>query len=245
MGDKPKRAWAATLVVLSIAARTWADLPNHSWPPFLASRESFPPDIVAAIERVWLEPTLSRTVRGRPARVPFDVYAAFVDSPDVTAAAARHKKLAPYVVEALGDDRYRADDRAGARGFYRVLLRDPQRRVILSWGEHSGSLLGTISGSALTLLDLEPRGDAVDQTLTTQVRIDQTLAAALARVLVLVFGWLADRKLGEGFAVSAQVAEWAAERPAEFCEWLASEPLPSERRERLLAVLPCRAGGVT
>jgi hypothetical protein len=85
----------------------------------------------------------------------------------------------------------------------------------------------------------------VDQTLTAQVQIDQGLAAALARVLVLVFGWLADRKLGEALAVTGQVAEWAVERPAEFCEWLAREPLPSDRRERLLAVLPCRGGGLT
>jgi hypothetical protein len=148
-------------------------------------------------------------------------------------------------VAALGDDQYRADDGAGARGFYRVLLRVPQRRVILSWGEHSGSLLGTISGTALTVLDLEAQGDGVDQTLTAQVQIDQGLAAALARVLVLVFGWLADRKLGEALAVTGQVAEWAVERPAEFCEWLAREPLPSDRRERLLAVLPCRGGGLT
>jgi hypothetical protein len=244
-GDKPKKACLAVLVVLSIAARTWADPPKGPWPPFLPARERFAPDVVAAVERVWLEPTLHRTVRGRPARVALDVYVAFVDAPDVTAAAARYRKLAPYVVEALGDDQYRADDRAGARGFYRVLLRVPERRVILSWGEHSGSLLGTISGTALTVLDLEPQGEAVDQTLTAQVQIDQGLAAALARVLVLVFGGLADRKLAEGFAVSAQVAEWAVERPAEFCEWLVREPLPSDRRERLLAVLPCRGEGVT
>ena len=60
------------------------------WPPFLGPRSSFPPSIDAAVEHVWLDPTLSRQVRGRTARVLLDVYIAFIDSPDVTAAAARH-----------------------------------------------------------------------------------------------------------------------------------------------------------
>jgi hypothetical protein len=233
---------AVVLVVGSLAGLTWANSPERAWPPFLGPPETFPGDVVASVERVWLEPTLRRTVRGRPARVPFEVYAAFVDAPDITAAAARFRGLAPYAVEALGDDRFRADDGAGARGFYRVLAREPRRRVILSWGEHASGVLGTISGSAITVLDLEPRGDAVEQTLTAHVRIDQAVAAALARLLVLVFGSLADRKLAAGFAVSAQVAEWAADQPTEFCEWLARSPALPERRERVHAVLPCRAG---
>ena len=240
---KEKTAWVAGLLVAGALAAAWADpAGGRAWPPFLAPREAFPVDVVASVERVWLEPTLRRTVEGRPARAPFEVYAAFVDAPDVTAAAARFRKLASYAVEPLGDDRYRADDGAGARGFYRVLVREPHRRVILSWGEHRGAFLGTISGSAITVLEIEPRGDLVAQTLTAHVRIDQRVAAALARVLALFFGSLADRKLAEGFAVSAQVAEWAVEQPRAFCEWLAGAPLLPESRERVFGVLPCQAG---
>src|SRR2546425_9672843 len=69
-------------------------------------------------------------------------------------------------------------------------------------------------------------------------RIDQPVAAALARLLITVFGRFADRKLAEGFAVTARVAEWAFEQPREFCQWVAHEPLPAFRRERILAVVP-------
>ena len=77
---------------------------------------AFAPDVSAAVERVWSEPTLFRTVRGRTARVPLEVYVAFLSTPEVTAAAARFKKLAAFEIQALDDDHYVASDGDGARG---------------------------------------------------------------------------------------------------------------------------------
>lgn len=233
------------MLLVAWAAPAAADTSAVPWPPFLGPRLAYPPDVVAAVERIWIEPTLTRTVRGRPAHVPFELYNAFVDAPDVTAAAARFRKLARSEVDALDDDWYRATDNDGSHGMYRVIVREPVRRVVLSWGEHSGRILGTISGSALTVLELRPNGNGVEQVLTAHVRIDQPVAAALARLLITVFGRVADRKLAEGFAVTARVAEWAFEQPREFCEWITHEPLPAARRERMLAVVPgcaARAG---
>lgn len=75
--------------------------------------------------------------------------------------------------------------------------------------------------SKRTVLDLEPRGDAANPRLTTYVYIDDRAAAALARLLIASFGFLADRKLGEGLRVTTEVAEWAVDRSGGFCEWLA------------------------
>ncbi len=240
-GGKAKTQWVALVLLLGLTAVATGQPLTPAWPKFLVSRDAFPPDVVSAVEHVWSEPTLRRTVQGPPARAPFDAYLAFVDTPDVTAAAARFRKLARYEVEPLDDDRYVADDRNGARGMYRVLVREPNRRVMVSWGQHAGSILGTIRGSALTVLDLTTHDDAVEQTLTAYVRIDNRVAAAIAKLLVPLFGYLADRKLVEGIRVSAAIAEWAVEQPAEFCAWLAKEPLGRERRARILAaLLPCR-----
>jgi hypothetical protein len=226
-------------VIALLAAATAATEP--AWPPFLPARESFPAAVVERVERVWQAPTLSRAVRGRPAAVPFSTYVAFIDLPDVTAAAARFLELAKHEVRMLDDDLYEADDHDGARGRYRVLVREPTRRVVLSWGEHRGRLLGTIKGSALTLLDFEQADDRVEQSLRASVLIENAVAARLARVLVAVFGGVADRKLAEGFAVTAKVAEWAVREPGQFCDWLAREPLASERRARARALLSrCR-----
>ena len=231
-----QRLLAAATILLTLATGA-RGAPAEPWPALLGSREAFPPDVSAAVDRVWIEPTLSRTVKGRSARVPFDVYVAFLDTPEVTAAAARFRKLGSYEIQALDDDRYWASDGDGARGIAQVLRREPRRLVLLSRGEHTGPILGTISGSALTILDLELRGDVVNPRLTAYVYIDNRVAAALARVLIPTFGFLADRKLGEGLRVTAQVAEWAIDRSGGFCEWLAREPLPPARRDRILAAL--------
>jgi len=226
-------------VLLASATPVGSAAPRSPWPPFLGPRDTLPPEVVAAVEHVWLEPTLSRTVKGPTVRAPWELYVAFVDTPDITAAAARYLKLARYEVEAIDDDWYRATDNEGSRGAYRVLVRRPGRRVMLSWGEHSGSILGVVTGSALTVFDFEPTPAGIDQTLTAHVKIDNAVAARLARLLVAIFGYIADQKLSEGFRVTARVAEWAVARPDEFCEWLAREPLPSPRRARVQAAAAC------
>jgi hypothetical protein len=233
MASRRKSSWAVVLVV----GMTTTAAAAAPWPPFLPAADGLPPRIVQDVERIWHDPTLSRRVRGRRARVPFDVYTAFVDAPEVTAAAARRLKLADYDVKRLGDETYEADDHDGSAGRYRVLLRTPHRRVILSWGEHTGRFLGTVGGRALTVLDFAERDGAVDQRLTAYVLIDNVIAARLARVLVPVFGGLADRKLAEGFAVTARVAEWAIDRPSEFEAWAQATPLPRERRDAVLRAL--------
>jgi len=229
--------FAAATALLALATGASGATANP-WPSLLGSRDAFPPDVSAAIERVWIEPTFSRTLNGRSAHVPFDVYVAFLDTPEVTAAAARFRKLATYEVQALDDDRYWGTDGDGAKGVAQVLRREPRRRVILSQGQQTGWILGTIRGSTLTVLDLEPRGDGVNPSLTAYVHIDNRVAASVTRLLVASFGRLADRKLGEGLRVTAEVAEWAVDRSGGFCEWLAREPVPPRRRDRILAALP-------
>jgi len=241
--DRPEGLLAAATVLITLATSA-GGASAGPWPSLLGSRDAFSPEVSAAVERVWREPTLSRTVNGPPAHVPFEVYVALVDAPEVTAAAARFRRLANYEVQALDDDHYRANDGDGARGLYQVLRREPRRRVVFSQGEHAGPMLGTIKGSALTVLDIEPRGDAVDPTLTAYVYIDDPVAAGLAQLLIVIFGFLADRKPAEGLRVTAGVAEWAVDRSGGFCEWLAREQLPPARRNRILAALPSCAAGL-
>jgi hypothetical protein len=231
---KATPTWLAAAVALAVTGRALGVAPDRAaWPPFLAPPGAFPEDVARAVERVWADVTLERSVEGRRAAVPLEAYIAFVDTPEVTGAAAGFLRLARYQVTAVGDGVYRADDGDGAQGFYRVLVRQGTRRVILSWGEHTSRVLGRIQGSALSVLDLEPGPDGVRQRLTAHVRIDNAIAAFLARVLLPFFGGLVDRKLSEGFAVSAAVAEWAVAEPAAFCGWLARSGVAPGPRERV------------
>ncbi len=151
--------------------------------PFLLARHTYL-QVAATVESTWQPATFSRTVHGRPVPVPLPLYGALVDAPDITAAAARLRGFARDDVRVVANDWYEAEDHCGASGYYRVLERDTGHRVLLSWGEHRSGWLGTVKGSALTVLTLEQQSSAVNVRLTAYVRIENPVAAALARVLV-------------------------------------------------------------
>jgi hypothetical protein len=153
-------------------------------------------------------------------------------------APARFRRIRSYEIHALDDDRYWGSDGDGARFLAHVLRREPRRRVLLSQGQQISPVLGTISGSALSVLDLETQEGQITPRLTAYVYIANRGAATLARVLVPTFAFIADRKFGEGLRVTAAVAEWAVDRAGGFCDWLAHEPIPSVQRDRILATLP-------
>lgn len=216
---------------------------GEEFPPFLTGADEFPPDVRAEIVSVWNGYTLTRVVDGRPAQAPLEIYRLFVDYPDVTAAASRHLGLAKYRVEALGPDRFAADDGEGAKGTYRVLAQDERRRILLTRGSHDGRILGRIGGVSLTILSFELRagadgGPEVAQRVETFVRIDNPVAAFFARLLLPLFSGYADRKVAETFNVTARVSEWAAREPAVFCAWLASTDGLPPRRAAFSSVIP-------
>jgi hypothetical protein len=184
-----------------------------------------------------------------PARIPalddndwnaltMTLYAAEAGGYLSAAIAGRTSELHPALQmtsKVLGDDWYAADDGDAARGVYLVLLRDGGRRVILSWGTHRGSILGAVSGSALTRLEFADDGGRAAQRLVVNVIIDNGVAAGLTRTILPLFAWFVDRKLAEGFRTTAAAAAWAHTKPDEFCAWLGGA-LAADRRSELLDV---------
>jgi hypothetical protein len=227
----------APIVLLCLAASV-CGASGTPWPPLLGSREAFSPEVSTAVERVWTEPTLRRTINGPSARVPLDAYEAFVDTPEVIAAAARFRRIRSYGIRAIDDDHYSGDDGDGARFVARILRREPRRRVLFSQGEQISPVLGTIRATALTVIDFELHDGEVTPRLTAYVLIANGGAAAFARALVPAFGFIVDRKLGEALRVTSAVAEWAVERSGGFCDWLAHEQIATEQRDRVMAALP-------
>lgn len=225
---------ACAMVLLTLTVTSPGAAPRD-WPPFLRASAEYPAPIADAIRRLWTHATFTRTVSEAPAPVPLAFYLRFVDAPDVTAAAARHLGLTTYTVKVLGDDWYAADDGNRTRGVYRVLERDGARRVILSWGTHHGSILGTIGGSALTRLEFADDEGGATQRLTVNAIIDNGLVAGITRPLLVIFGRFADRKLAEAFRTAAAAATWAHENPDDFCAWL-DGAVSDDRRTELRGV---------
>lgn len=246
------RDWRALSILLATLLTLIPSSPGagaRDWPPFLRARSEYPADLANTVKRLWIDPTFTRTVSAEPVPVPLASYLRFVDVPDVTAAAARHLGLTTYDVRALGAEWYEADDGNRTRGVYRVLARDGGQRVVVSWGTHHGSILGTIGGSALTRLEFaDERGRATPRLVVNAI-IDNGLVAGMTRPILLLFGWFVDRKLGEAFRTAATVAVWAHEDPREFCAWLGTT-FAGDRRANIVEVFgECapaeRAAGVS
>jgi len=106
---------------------------------------------------------------------------------------------------------------------------------VVSWGTHSGSILGTIGGSALSRLEFAEAGGQATQRLVVNAIVDHGLVAGMTRPVLLLFGWLVDRKLGEAFRTAATVAEWAHATPDAFCAWL-DTAFADERRDAILKI---------
>ena len=231
------RGLSAVLLALAAAWPARGEAIDR-WPPFVPPPATLPAAIAAGVEQAWTRPTIVRRVDGEAARAHFDLYVALIDTPDVTAAAARHLAVGRYVASRRGPDWYEVDDGTGAHGEYHVLVRERTRRVMFSRGRHVG-VLGTITGAALTDLRFEAHGGEVRQGLTAWVVIDNRVAAVLMRLFVPFFGQVADRKLQEAFRAAARVAEWAASRPSEFCQWLAAESSLGDARHSVHAAAGC------
>ena len=76
------------------------------------------------------------------------------------------------------------------------------------------------------VLDLEPRGDSIDPNLTAYLYVEDHLAAGLTRLFAATLGFLADRKLTRGPRITAEVAEWAVDRPGSSVHGLHASRLP-------------------
>jgi len=221
-------AVACAVGFFGVAITSWGTA-VRDWPPFLRASDEYPPDVAHTIERLWLAPTFTRTVMGDPASVPLALLLKFVDTPDVAAGVARHLGLTTYDVTTLGGDWYEAGDGNRTRGVYHVLMRDGARRVILSWGRHRSPIVGAIGGSALTRLEFADPDGRTAPHLVVNVIVDNAIAAGVTRPIVLLFGWLVDRKLAEAFRTATAAARWAHEQPADFCAWL-DGAVAAERR---------------
>lgn len=241
--SRTRVAVAAVVSATTVLALTVTSLGSapRDWPPFLRASDQYPAQIAGAVSRLWTDATFTRTVSADPAPVPLAFYLRFVDAPDLTAAAGRHLRLTTYNVKVLGDDWYQADDGGGTHGVYRVLARDGGRRVVLSWGTHRGSIMGTVGGSALTRLEFADDHGRAAQRLAVNAIIDNGVVAGITRTILPLFGWFVDRKLTEAFRTTAATAAWAHAKPDEFCAWLGGA-FAADRRAELLKVFDECAG---
>ena len=220
--------WVCSIVAIGLfLAPAYAlEGDDARWPPFLPARNSVAD--APLVEHVWAHVTFQRTLSARPVDVPLPLYAALIDAPDVLAAAATRLGIASEIAERRTDGTYEFRGPKGSRAVYRVLVSEPDRRVVLShgymvvWGVQ-------VAGAVLGILAIEEREAGVVQQLTVYARVNNTVWALLTRVLFALLPSLADEQLSRGFRIAGAVATWAWRDRDEFCAWFNRSRLDSPR----------------
>ncbi len=235
-------AWTSRTFVWILSAvlcsESWADIKSKegAWPPFLPAPSQVPDADV--VQDLWENVTFKRAVEAPQLNVPMPVYESIIDAPDILAAAANHLGLTDESAEAAPDGGFELHSPDGSVARYRVLVREKERRIILSQGTLVLSGLA-VKATVLGELRISMSNNLIHQNLRVFIRVKNPILSWFAHFVVYFLPKVADQELLRGFRLTHGVATWAASDPAGFCHWLASRPstVRTTNLERALACL--------
>jgi hypothetical protein len=181
------------------------------------------------VKDVWENVTFEREVAAPLLNAPMPVYESIIDSPDILAAAANHLGLTDESAELALDGGFELRSPDGSAAWYRVLLHEPQRRVILSRGTLVVSGL-RVKAAVLGELKISSPNELIRQNLRVFVRIENPFISWFAHFVFTFLPTIADQELARGFWLTQGVTTWAASDPHGFCLWLSSRPSTARTR---------------
>ncbi|MEO7208593.1 MAG: hypothetical protein ABI145_17955 [Steroidobacteraceae bacterium] len=210
---------------------------ERAWPSFLPAPSQVPnADIV---KDVWENVTFEREVAAPLLNTPMPVYESIIDAPDILAAAANHLGLTEESAELAPDDGFELHGTDGSAAWYRVLLYEPQHRVILSRGTLVVSGF-RVKADVLGELKISSSNELIRQNLKIFVHIKDPFLSSFAHFVFLFLPTIADQELSRGFRLTHAVTTWAASDPDGFCLWLSSRPF-TVRTRRVEHAVNCLA----
>lgn len=220
--------------------------------PLAVPMASLAEDARARAEGVLARTIFAQRVAGIRHRSREAVFRFLVEHPDFAASVVRALKLGEYRVTPL-EDGYWGDDNRGASGVIRVLYADDHRRLFHLAGRYDRRFLPTIEGQLLVLLEFqhgedEDGGSVVESSLTGHLRLDTSLAGAVAQAVAAlsrsIVEQAVERKVRRFFNMVARLSRWAHDEPEQLAAALDGHPevpegpLLARFREILLAGRP-------
>lgn len=210
---------------------------ERAWPSFLPAPAQVPD--ADLVREVWGHVTFERTVEAPPLNAAMSVYESIIDAPDILAAAANRLGLTDETADPAPDGGFVLRSPDGSVAWYRVLLHEEQRRVIVSRGTLMVSGL-PVRATVLGELKISRSDEVIRQSLTVFVRITNPLLSWITHLVVSILPAVADEELSRGFWLTRGVVTWAASDPGGFCAWLSSKPA-TPRGKSVQRALNCPA----
>ncbi|MBI4607542.1 MAG: hypothetical protein HY726_00860 [Candidatus Rokubacteria bacterium] len=172
-----------------------------------------------------------------------EVFDFLIEHPDFAAEVARILREGKYRVQQTSNG-YEADDGRGARGVFKPIMTDGDRRVFHLEGRYDQPLLPTISGRLVLVLETVHRTTPGGPTYAESrvegfLRLDSVILERLARLALTLSKSLMDRRIRRFFRHVERVSQRAYDDPEGLADELASHVhLPAPRvaqfREALL-----------
>jgi hypothetical protein len=200
-----------------------------AWAAALSSiPREIPADERARLERVAEEASVSTRVETEPFVTRREVFEYLLDHPEFATHVTRTLRLARYRIWRTPEGMF-LDDGWGATGHFSVVHAAAGRRVMYARGAYRNTLLPTINGEAVAMIQYEvtPAGegrDLVHATVSGFVKLDSgilSFATKMAGPLAQRKADLEARRLMKTFARVSRAIE---ESPADVYERLRQRP---------------------
>ena len=194
------------------------------------------------VRDVVKDAVVAQEVRDIAFRSRKPVFEFLLAHPDFAADIARLLKEGKYRLRRVGEV-YEADDGHGVHGVMRPMIGSGARRLFYLEGSYDTTLLPTLTGRAVLVLDAEhvegPDGVTYcDMRIAGYLKLDQTLPAAMIRVAKGFSETQVDRRVRRFFRHVAAVSRRAYDDPEGLAEDVARQPgLAREMVDGFRAVL--------
>jgi hypothetical protein len=192
-----------------------------------------PPVERARLERLAEAASVATRVETEPFLTRRDVFEYLLDHPEFATHVTRTLRLARYRIWRTPDGMF-LDDGWGATGHFAVIHAVTGQRVMYARGAYRHTLLPTINGEAVAMIEYEltPVGDGRDlvhATVSGFVKLDSSVLALATKIAGPIAQRKADLEARRLMRTFARVSRAIEDNPADVYERLRQRPDVPER----------------
>jgi hypothetical protein len=186
------------------------------------------PDERARLERVAEAASVATRVATEPFLARREIFEYLLDHPEFATHVTRTLRLARYRIWRTSDGMF-LDDGWGATGHFSVVHAVAGRRVMYARGAYRQTVLPTINGEAVAMIEYEitPAGDGRDlvhATVSGFVKLDSGILALATKIVGPIAQRKADLEARRLMRTFARVSRAIEDNPADLYERLRQRP---------------------
>ncbi len=183
-----------------------------------------PPEIRDTLKAVAEKYTLYLDVDKAISAGDPELYEYLFDRLSMSALLLRELKLAKYNIYEEGANNYRWIDPKGIFGHFKLVYKEPGKRIYHGSGFYDGRFMPRMEGEAIMVFKYHPVKDKKSWLMENQVysyiKIDNTFYSTMAKILRPILPGLVRERMKNLFLASRNLSEWINRDPEEVYQRL-------------------------